>query len=121
MVIVEQSFSAHVSSVKTVRHIVCGQLAGISVDRGIISLLVGELSANAVLHARSDFTVRVDLDQSRLRVEVDDRCPNLPELQPLDPNRASGRGIRIVDKFASAWGVEPLRQGKRVWFECPVA
>lgn len=78
-------------------------------------LLVDELVANAVLHARSPVEVRARLDAARLHVEVADGSPQPPRLREPD---VGGRGLRIVDALASAWGVTPAEgDGKAVWFE----
>jgi hypothetical protein len=37
-------------------------------------------------------------------------------LKALDPDGESGRGLLIVDSLASAWGVDTVPGGKRVWF-----
>jgi anti-sigma regulatory factor (Ser/Thr protein kinase) len=78
-------------------------------------LLVDELVANAVLHAAGPVEVRARLDAARLHVEVADGSPQPPRLR--DPD-VGGRGLRIVDALAAAWGVTPAEgDGKAVWFE----
>jgi len=36
-----------------------------------------------------------------------------------DPLAPLGRGVMLVDRLASRWGVEPQCEGKVVWFELP--
>jgi anti-sigma regulatory factor (Ser/Thr protein kinase) len=83
-------------------------------------LLVSELVTNAVVHAGSPAVVRLDADVERIKVAVADRdpekAPKMAEPEPLSP---SGRGVLLVDRLASRWGVEPQRSGKVVWFELP--
>jgi anti-sigma regulatory factor (Ser/Thr protein kinase) len=90
------------------------------VDRDTVDmaeLLVGELVTNAVVHSRTDVSVRVHQYNVRLRIEVYDENPRMPQpcLTPLEAT--SGRGLGLVDAFSSAWGVQRLADGKVVWFE----
>jgi anti-sigma regulatory factor (Ser/Thr protein kinase) len=80
-------------------------------------LLASELSTNAVDHAAGDsFEVRVRLD-GVVRVEVSDGSTTLPEPVPSSEERAGGRGLLLVEAFASDWGVQVQQGGKTVWFE----
>ncbi len=81
-----------------------------------VQLLVSELVVNAVLHASSPSRLSLSLDDERLRVEVADLDPALPQIQAFAPSAASGRGLLILDSLADEWGVEPSAQGKTVWF-----
>ena len=84
----------------------------------IAALLTDELIANAMEHGVGNPTLAVNVTGSQLvvRVRDDDRTVNLAPL-PMEPTRARGRGLAIVNALASAWGVEPQRYGKVVWFE----
>ena len=89
------------------------------------SLVVSELVTNAVQHAEGLLiTVGVRLERGRLRIEVDDDSTAPPTSTASDPVDAwqdeSGRGIQLVAALAAEHGWEPLRQGKRVWFELAV-
>ena len=60
--------------------------------------------------------VRTSLaDGDVLQVSVTDSGPELPAMQPVDPGRIGGVGLRIVDRLASEWGVAPFPGGKTVW------
>jgi serine phosphatase RsbU (regulator of sigma subunit)/GAF domain-containing protein/anti-sigma regulatory factor (Ser/Thr protein kinase) len=83
-------------------------------------VVVSELVTNAVLHARSDITLRLSLQGSRLRVEVGDGDPHLPELRPYGPEAGTGRGLALVAAAADRWGAEPAAVGKVVWAELAV-
>lgn len=87
--------------------------------RDVVKLLVSELVTNAVVHARSEAEVVVQLTTTSIRVEVRDRSPELPVVRTPDPYDTSGRGMSLVDTFATAWGVRPLPTGKGIWFEVP--
>ncbi|HLY48411.1 MAG TPA: ATP-binding protein [Solirubrobacteraceae bacterium] len=89
-------------------------LAGRELDTA--KLLISELVTNAVVHGEGSITMRVDLDASRLLVEVIDegtgferavRARHLPQ--------DGGWGLKLVDSEASRWGI---REGTtHVWFE----
>jgi DNA-binding NarL/FixJ family response regulator len=85
----------------------------------IVKLLVSELVTNAVLHAGSDAEVVVQLTPSVLHVEVMDGSPVMPVLRQPGSSDTSGRGLALVDNFASAWGTRRLAHGKSVWFDVP--
>ena len=80
-------------------------------------LLVSELASNAVLHARTDFDLVVDVGDSRIRVEVIDGSPTLPLLKSYVANSITGRGLHMVAASADRWGFELYHEGKIVWFE----
>jgi hypothetical protein len=89
-----------------------------------VALVVTELAANAVRHARSGFTVILSSRPSRsdvVRVSVRDARP-LPssgvagQALPVAPLH----GLGAVNAMASRWGVESLGSaGKTVWVELP--
>ena len=61
--------------------------------------------------------VRCEVRSDTLRVDVED-CNGLPPtVQDPGPGEESGRGLRLVDTLAAAWGVIPNGPGKSVWFE----
>jgi hypothetical protein len=87
----------------------------------VTELLVTELVANVVRHVGSSAIVRVCPLQKGVRVEVDDDSTQAPSVQPLDTWGLSGRGLRLVEGYASRWGTEVGRRGKTVWFEVDAA
>ena len=91
--------------------------AGDAIDT--VVLLVSELVTNAVLHAGSEVDLSVRLLPDAVRVEVVDTSPVIPSPQEADEADTSGRGLAIMDAMAAAWGIDPLPDGKRVWFEVP--
>ena len=79
-------------------------------------LVISELVTNALRHGLGDVVVRTSLaDGDVLQVSVTDSGPELPALQPFDPGRIGGVGLRIVDRLASGWGVASFPGGKTVW------
>jgi two-component sensor histidine kinase len=82
-------------------------------------LLVSELVTNAIRHGTPPVRLSLRLDRERLRVEVTDSSPVLPELTRPDPDQIGGRGLQIVQLLAARWGASASsrRLGKTVWFE----
>ena len=95
-----------------------GCLEGIDV----VALMLSELATNAVQHARTEFevaiTVTPEAARHHLRVGVTDRSPGLPVRREQAADAPSGRGLRIVESLADAWGIEVHtgHPGKTVWF-----
>lgn len=85
------------------------------------TLLVSELVTNAVLHAGTPLDVVVRLRPDRLRVEVHDGSPRLPERKHYAVSASTGRGLLLVEALAAAWGTEEAGGGKVVWFELDAA
>ena len=81
-------------------------------------LITSELSANAVVHARTDFRVTLRCDGlGHLRIEVRDGEARMPS--PAAPRQAgtSGRGLVLVSSLATSWGTQVVDDGKVVWVE----
>ena len=89
---------------------------GDAADR--VEMLVGELAANAILHAQTSYTVALNLTQGDLvRVEVWDGNPDLPRRKPAigDDVLIHGRGMALIEALADRWGVVGREEGKCVW------
>lgn len=87
---------------------------------GDVALLVSEMAANCVLHARSPFVVRVGRRPGVLRIEMTDSSVAPPVVKPYSSDAPTGRGLRLIEALASRWGVIPSDQGKTVWVEFDV-
>ena len=84
----------------------------------VVNLLVSELVTNAVVHGGSEADVSVVLTPTALRVEVGDRDEYVPAPKGADDDWAtSGRGLALVEAMSKAWGVDPVKGGKVIWFE----
>ncbi|MCU1588171.1 MAG: ATP-binding region ATPase domain protein [Frankiales bacterium] len=81
--------------------------------------LVSELATNALLHARTTFTVEVQLLGEVVRIAVLDLSTAVPRVRDYGADATTGRGMRLVSAMATRWGVEPSADGKAVWFELP--
>lgn len=88
-----------------------------------LELLTSEVLTNAIVHtgASAPISVRADLRQDAVRVEVTDTDTTMPVVRPPSATRAGGNGMRIVEMLASTWGVDVHPgAGKTVWFEARV-
>jgi phosphoserine phosphatase RsbU/P len=88
-------------------------------------LLTTELSTNAVVHAGTELDIEVTADPSGLTVTVTDFAPGPVEQLAVGPRNDKidigevaerGRGLLLVDHFASRWGTVHEGTGKGVWF-----
>jgi DNA-binding NarL/FixJ family response regulator len=114
------------SSVRLARNFVKEHLRDWEIDEPLDDalLVVSELAANALTHARSSYRIRLSATPLVLRIEVDDTGAGTPEPQPLTDTEEHGRGLHLVDALAASWGMESADTGgKRVWAELalPVA
>lgn len=85
------------------------------------ALCVSELAGNCALHARTDFTVAVVLEQEVVRVEVTDGSARVPKQRSYGTDATTGRGLRLVEQYATRWGCDPRPTGKTVWVELSAA
>jgi sigma-B regulation protein RsbU (phosphoserine phosphatase) len=88
-------------------------------------LLTTELSTNAVVHAGTELDIEVTADTAGLTVTVTDFAPGPVEQLAVGPRNDKldigevaerGRGLLLVDHFASRWGTVHQGTGKGVWF-----
>jgi DNA-binding NarL/FixJ family response regulator len=116
------------ASVQTARRFVRHALhmwnADDEVDDAVI--VVSELVTNAIAHAHTGCELRISRDGGDhadspgaiLRVEVNDRGAQIPDVQTLTETREHGRGLHIVAALTKAWGVDTEPDGsKTVWAE----
>lgn len=112
------------ASVQTARRFVRHALhmwnADGEVDDAVI--VVSELVTNAIAHAHTGCELRISHDGGSegavLRVEVNDRGAQIPDVQTLTETREHGRGLHIVAALTKAWGVDTEPDGsKTVWAE----
>lgn len=88
----------------------------------VLQLLVTEAVANAVEHGTAPITVEIDPlahgADVGVHVTVHDTCPDHPVLRHVGAMATGGRGVALIDRLASGWGVsERTEQGKTVWFD----
>lgn len=107
------------SSVRAARHFVADQLESRPEEVvDAVTLIVSELTTNAIRHARTGFSIDVAIDSGHVRVAITDDGGGQPT--PSNPRLtdASGRGLQIVQHLADQWGITPSSSGigKTVWF-----
>jgi anti-sigma regulatory factor (Ser/Thr protein kinase) len=78
-------------------------------------LMSSEAVTNAVLHAHSTSTLRIQHDEGTIRVLVSDHAPDWADEH--DQRSGGGRGLIIIDLLSSRWGVDGWADGKTIWFE----
>ena len=85
------------------------------------TLLTSELATNALLHARSGFTVRLERRDTGVRVALLDDSAMRPTRRSHGLEATTGRGLALVETLAADWGSveEEALDGKAkgVWFE----
>lgn len=85
-----------------------------------IVLVASELASNVVRHGpllEREFEVAVTaLADGSCFIEVSDEGTAVPRLKEVGEGEETGRGLRLVDHIAAAWGVWSRgRHGKTVW------
>lgn len=78
---------------------------------------MSELASNAVLHARTPFTVTVERLDDGVRISVTDGDPSIPTVRHVEPEAVTGRGLAIVESISRHMEVETTDEGKTVCFE----
>jgi anti-sigma regulatory factor (Ser/Thr protein kinase) len=86
-----------------------------------VRLLATELVSNSVRHGSlrpsDEIELRLDLNESRLRMEVRDPGHGFdPSERTRDVHAEGGRGLLIVEAIAHRWGLDTAH-GSLVWFE----
>jgi anti-sigma regulatory factor (Ser/Thr protein kinase) len=84
-----------------------------------VALLVTELVTNAILHARTPLQLTVESRPGSVRIRVEDESNERPALRHYESDAVTGRGLALVERLASSWGVETTPSGKAVWCEVP--
>jgi anti-sigma regulatory factor (Ser/Thr protein kinase) len=113
------SLPADARSVPAARHFTAEALRSLGAENVIdeAELLVSELTANVVVHARTPMRVSILERDGHVRIEVRDDNPCLPQRRSPDALSLDGRGVMLVDTLATSWGVNGNSHGKTVWFE----
>jgi anti-sigma regulatory factor (Ser/Thr protein kinase) len=82
-------------------------------------LVIEELVANVVDHARTPFRLTVHHLGPSLRITVRDDSPATLQLRPFQPRAGRGRGLQMIDALTSRWGCDRTAVGKTVWAVLP--
>jgi anti-sigma regulatory factor (Ser/Thr protein kinase) len=108
------------ASVGTARRFIEARTAAWSFPEPAGSQLVligSELVTNAVLHARTELTLTLELRDGRARISVKDRSKAPPTLRHYQADALTGRGLGVVTALSDSWGVSTAADGKVVWAE----
>src|SRR3954465_7235674 len=81
-------------------------------------LVVTELVTNALLHGAPPVVLRISPVGSGVRIEVEDTGREMPIRMRENTEAMTGRGLSLVSRVTSGWGVERNGEGgKVVWAE----
>jgi anti-sigma regulatory factor (Ser/Thr protein kinase) len=81
-----------------------------------VRLVASELATNAMLHARTPFTVSLEQLVRVVLLTVQDGSPSAPERVDAKVMDTHGRGLFLVDHTSHDWGVRDGPEGsKSVW------
>ncbi len=116
---VERAFEPDGPNAGAARQFVADAVTAIGMSPDEALLLASELVSNVLLHARTDFVVRMAVTEEAIRVAVIDHNTRIPTRVEAPVDATSGRGLSIIDAVAQRWGVETHPGGKTVWFELP--
>jgi anti-sigma regulatory factor (Ser/Thr protein kinase) len=114
----ELELARDVQAPKAAREAIADWFADLAEDLDLetATLLVSELVTNAIRHGRGTVTMRADLDDDRLLVEVIDEGGGLEHvIRTRAFEKLEGWGLTIVDSESSRWGAH--EGTTHVWFE----
>ncbi|WP_071812699.1 ATP-binding protein [Lentzea guizhouensis] len=80
-------------------------------------LVVTELVSNGIDHGEGPLTLTIRQRTAGMAVEVHDLSARQPQMRPVDPASARGRGMQLVQALSVRWGSTPDGRGKVVWAE----
>ena len=115
-----RAFVAQPLQVAHARRFIAGVLTGLSAADDVV-LCVSELASNAVLHSSSrapggHFVIRAWISAAgRIRTEVED-CGG-PWVPDTEQDEERGRGLLIVARLATRWGITGSDRGRVAWLE----
>lgn len=112
------TFPVEPQSVFLARRFVGGHL----VEHGLgnlvadVELVTSELATNALLHARTPFTLNLAQDARAVVLTVRDGSPSAPVMRDTEVMDTHGRGLLLVDMISHNWGVTEEADGAAsVW------
>lgn len=113
---------ARLTSVPRARAWTEHQLGGGAIESEAVRvavLLTSEVVTNAVRYGPQPghIGLRALRGTGAARIEVADGNPDRPHVRTPHPTATSGRGMLLVSRLATAWGVDRHATGKTVWFE----
>jgi anti-sigma regulatory factor (Ser/Thr protein kinase) len=82
-----------------------------------VLLLTTELVNNALWHGRGEAWLDVEVEPGLVNVGVRDSGGGPVERAQEFSWPEAGHGLRIIEAMSDEWGIQPLPDGKRVWFK----
>ncbi len=79
-----------------------------------VRVVVSELVTNALVHARTPFTVTLSQSSRTLLLRVEDGSQEPPVLRTPGPMEDTGHGLRLVEALSRDWGHTPAPAGSKV-------
>jgi anti-sigma regulatory factor (Ser/Thr protein kinase) len=117
-----REFPPSAEGVGEVRGFVREVLEKLNMDEDCIfqsQLVADELATNAMKHARSIYSVAIEVTERVVRLAVRDDSSVVPAPQTPRLDSTCGRGLSIVSSTANRWGIVPLGLGKEMWADVP--
>ena len=108
------------SSVAEARRFIAARAAAWSFSepaREQLVLIGSELVTNAVLQARTELVLTLELRRDRVRISVRDHSQAPATLRHYRADALTGRGLGVVAALSDNWGVSAAADGKVVWAE----
>ncbi|MGA5057940.1 SpoIIE family protein phosphatase [Streptomyces pseudogriseolus] len=117
--VADWTLPADASVVGTARRLTGQQLAVWGLDDRVFTteIIVSELVTNAIVHGKGPVRLRLIHDDERLLAEVTDAASAGPRLRHARSGDEGGRGLFIVMRLSTHWGVRHARDDKTVWSE----
>src|SRR5438270_2896261 len=89
-------------------------------QRDDAELVVAELVTNAILHGSPPVTLRVQMGDDGVRIDVEDSGRQRPMAVRGGVDAMTGRGLNLVSCLSTEWGVTAADgEGKVVWAKVP--
>lgn len=89
---------------------------GLKRSARLAELVISELVANGVMHARTPLGVTVRRQDKGIEISVRDLNPSFTVPSAFDPR---GFGLQLVASLSDSWGYAPTGSGKVVWTRLP--
>lgn len=80
-----------------------------------VELVVSELVTNGVVHGAAPLSLAIEVRHQSMHIDVSDGGQGDPVARGFSSDAGDGRGLALVKRIATSWGVESSSTGKTVW------